>query len=261
MKLEFFGAARTVTGSCHMLTWENGSLLVDCGMRQGADAKGLYGEDTFPFDPKDICAVLLTHAHIDHSGLLPLLVKRGFSGPILCTDATAQLSTIMLPDSASIQQQDADWQTRKNQRAGKPAVSPLYTLKDVDDTLRLYRGISYNETVALFPDVRVRMQNIGHLLGSAVIEIWVNEQGKTTKIVFSGDVGRADRPIIEDPAGIDTADYLVLEGTYGNRNHELASDAAKENELCNVLRGAIARSGNIVMPSFAVGRTQEILYY
>lgn len=261
MKLEFFGAARTVTGSCHMLTWADGKLLVDCGMRQGEDAMGIYGEDTFPFDPREIKAVLLTHAHIDHSGLLPLLVKRGFSGTILATEATAQLSTIMLPDSAHIQMQEAEWQTRKNLRAGKKPVEPLYNLEDVQQTLKLFRGVCYDETIQLFPDICVRLKDIGHLLGSAAIEIWAQEEGKTTKVVFSGDVGRDDRPIIQDPEDVDDADYLVLEGTYGDRVHELSTDADKEAELANVIRSALARGGNLVIPSFAVGRTQELLYY
>lgn len=261
MKIEFCGAARSVTGSCHMLTWDGGKLLVDCGMRQGADAKGNYGEDEFPFDPAEIDAVLLTHAHIDHSGLLPLLVKRGFSGTILCTDATAQLSTIMLPDSAHIQQQDAEWQTRKNLRSGKAPVEPLYTIDDVNETLKLYRGINYEEVVQLFPTLQVRYRDIGHLLGSAAIEVWAKEGGNTTKIVFSGDIGRSDRPIIEDPKFIDDADYLLLEGTYGGRTHPISEDSDKLLELSTAFSDALARGGNIIIPAFAVGRTQELLYY
>ena len=261
MKIAFFGAARAVTGSCHMLAWEGGKILIDCGMRQGADAKGIYGEDAFPFDPNEISAVVLTHAHIDHSGLLPLLVKRGFSGPIVCTEATAQLCTIMLPDSAHIQMQEAEWQTRKNLRAGKPAVEPMYDIDDAQAALKLYRGISYDEAVQLFPGVKLRLKNIGHLLGSAAAELWVTEGQKTNKVVFSGDIGRGDRPILEDPEPIDTADFVVMEGTYGTRDHEVSTDAAKEAELVEAFRAALARGGNIVIPSFAVGRTQELLYY
>ena len=261
MKIAFFGAARTVTGSCHMLAWEGGKILIDCGMRQGADAKGIYGEDAFPFDPREISAVVLTHAHIDHSGLLPLLVKRGFSGPIICTEATAQLCTIMLPDSAHIQMQEAEWQTRKNLRAGKPAVEPMYDIDDAQAALKLYRGISYDEAVQLFPGVKLRLKNIGHLLGSAAAELWVTEGQKTNKVVFSGDIGRGDRPILEDPEPIDTADFVVMEGTYGTRDHEVSTEDAKEAELVEAFRAALARGGNIVIPSFAVGRTQELLYY
>ncbi len=261
MKLEFFGAARSVTGSCHMLSVNGKKLLLDCGMRQGADSKGIYGEGDFPFDPATIDAVLLTHAHIDHSGLLPLLTKRGFSGVVLCTEATALLATIMLPDSAHIQKQEADWQSRKNLRAGKAPVEPLYDMEDVQACLRLFRGVFYDEIIKLFPNVRVRLKDIGHLLGSAAIEIWADESGKTTKLVYSGDVGRNDRPIIQDPDEVKDADYLILEGTYGNRVHSLKTEADKETELKEAIRTALLRGGNLVIPSFAVGRTQELLYF
>lgn len=261
MKITFYGAARSVTGSCHMLSCGGRTILVDCGMRQGADAKGVFGEGMFAFDPAKVDAVLLTHAHIDHSGLIPLLVKRGFTGRVVTTQATSQLSTIMLLDSGHIQEQDAEWQTRKNLRAGKPAVEPLYTVRDAQAALKLYHGVNYGEMIQLFPEIRVRFVDIGHLLGSAAIEVWAEEDGKTSKVVFSGDVGRSDRPIIKDPETIESADYLVMEGTYGNRNHEISTNEAKEVQLANVIRTALARGGNLVIPSFAVGRTQELLYY
>ncbi len=261
MKLGFYGAARRVTGACFMLRCEGGNVLVDCGMRQGADADGEYGESGFPFQAEDVSAVLLTHAHIDHSGLIPLLVKRGYGGPILCTEATAQLSTIMLPDSAHIQEQEAAWQNRKNERAGKPTVEPLYTGQDVQRALKLYRGVEYDKKIQLLPSVVARFTNVGHLLGSAAIELFVTENGKTAKVVFSGDVGRDDRPILEDPDEVTQADYLILESTYGDRNHDLTTSADKERELADVLRAALTRGGNIIIPSFAVGRTQEMLYY
>lgn len=261
MNIRFCGAARTVTGSCHLIEFKGGKILVDCGMRQGADKKGEYGEDRFPFNPAEISAVALTHAHIDHSGLLPLLVKQGFRGPITATEATAQLCTIMLPDSAHIQEQDAEWQNRKNQRAGRPLTEPLYTSADAANALKQFRPVGYSAVVELLPGVKARFNDAGHLLGSAAIEIWVEEDGKTTKLLFSGDIGRDDRPIINDPAEVKGADYLIVEGTYGDRNHELATDAAKENSFANILRAGIARGGNIVIPSFAVGRTQELLYY
>ena len=261
MKISFFGAARCVTGSCHMLSTARSTVLIDCGMRQGEDAKGEYGNEAFPFDPRSVQAVLITHAHIDHSGLLPLLVKRGFTGAILTTDATAQLSTIMLPDSAHIQEQEAEWQNRKNERAGKAPVEPLYTQADVENTLKLMRGVEYEQKIQLCDDITVRFTDMGHLLGSAAIEIWVREDGKTQKVVFSGDVGRDDRPILCDPQDIDEADYLVMESTYGDRLHDLSTNEEKETELEHVLTKAIARGGNIVIPSFAVGRTQEMLYY
>lgn len=261
MHIQFCGAARTVTGSCHLVEFEGGKILVDCGMRQGADKKGEYGEDRFPFNPAEISAALLTHAHIDHSGLFPLLVKQGFTGPIMSTEATAQLCTIMLPDSAHIQEQDAEWQNRKNQRAGKPLVEPLYNSEDAANALKQFRPVGYSSVVELLPGVKVRFNDVGHLLGSAAIEIWVEEDGKVTKLLFSGDIGRDDRPIINDPVDVKAADYLIMESTYGDRNHDIVTDAAKEASFANILRAGIARGGNIVIPSFAVGRTQELLYY
>lgn len=260
MKLKFCGAARCVTGSCHMLCVEGGNVLIDCGMRQGADEKGELGADGLAFDPKDIDAVLLTHAHIDHSGLLPLLVKRGFSGKIITTKATAELSGIMLPDSAHIQEQDAEYQTRKNLRAGKPAVEPMYTSADARAALERFEPISYGDIVQVLPNLRARFNDAGHLLGSAVIELWAEENGNTTKIVFSGDIGRTERPILRDPTIIDGADYVIMEGTYGDREHSAVTEEEKETQLADVLREGIRRGGNIVIPSFAVGRTQELIY-
>ena len=261
MKLRFCGAAKAVTGSCHMITFDGGSILVDCGMRQGEDAKSEYGEGDFPFVPGDIKAVLLTHAHIDHTGLVPLLVKRGFKGPIVSTEATSKLCEIMLPDSAHIQEQDAEYQNRKNERAGKPLVEPLYTSRDVEATLKLFKPSRYGAMVDVYPGVKVRFTDVGHLLGSSAIEIWITEGGKTTRLVFSGDIGRDDRPIIKDPESPEAADYLIMESTYGDRVHEVSTDEEKEAEFTRVLKNGIARGGNIVIPAFAVGRTQELLYY
>jgi len=261
MKIRFCGAAQAVTGSCHMITWEGGSILVDCGLRQGADAKTDYGEGEFPFLPADIKAVLLTHAHIDHTGLVPLLVKQGFKGPILATEATAKLCGIMLPDSAHIQEQDAEYQNKKNKRSGKPLVEPLYDGQDAEAVLKLFRPTGYDKTVEVCPGVKARFTDVGHLLGSSAIELWVSEGGKTSRIVFSGDIGRDDRPIIKDPESPEAADYLIMESTYGDRTHDIYTDDEKEAELAEVLRNAIARGGNIVIPAFAVGRTQELLYY
>ncbi|MDO4568697.1 MAG: MBL fold metallo-hydrolase [Clostridia bacterium] len=261
MKVKFCGAARSVTGSCHLVECEHGRFLVDCGMRQGDDKRNEYGEDGFPFDPKSIDAVLLTHAHIDHSGLIPLLVKQGFSGHILATKATERLCTIMLPDSAGIQESDAETANRKRMRAGKPALEPLYTLSHANTALTMFRSVDYGKTVKLLKGVNVCFQDSGHLLGSACIEIWVDEGGKTTKLLFSGDIGRKGRPIIRDPYFADSADYIIMEGTYGDTNHGLFSEDAKREQFAEALRAAIRRGGNIVIPSFAVGRTQELLYY
>lgn len=260
MKLKFCGAAQSVTGSSYLLTYAGGKLLVDCGMRQGADTKGALGEAGFAFDPKEVDAVLLTHAHIDHSGLLPLLVKRGFKGKIFCTSATAKLATIMLPDSGHIQEQEAEYQNRKNLRAGKPPVEPLYTVKDAAESLKAFAPVEYNEVASVLNGVTAKFVDAGHLLGSASVELWVEESGKTVKLAFSGDIGRSDRPIIADPTPLDSADFLVMEGTYGDRNHE-STGVAKEAQLAAILKTALVRGGNIVIPSFAVGRTQELLYY
>lgn len=261
MKIKFCGAAKMVTGSCHLIEYANKKLLVDCGMRQGQDTKTELGEDSFPFDAASVDAVLLTHAHIDHSGLLPLLVKKGFSGDIITTEATSQLCTIMLPDSANIQEYDAQLENKKRQRAGKKLIEPLYTMQDVNNTLKLIKGVKYDETVKLSDEVTVRFKDAGHLLGSASVEIWITEEGATKTLAFSGDIGRAERPIICDPKFIEQADYVIMESTYGDRNHEAGTNDEKEAQLASVLRAAIARGGNIVIPSFAIGRTQELLYY
>lgn len=261
MKIRFCGAARCVTGSCHLITFADKSILVDCGMRQGADTKTGLPEGEFPFDPASLDAVLITHAHIDHTGLLPLLVKRGFKGSIFTTSATAELCSIMLPDSGYIQEQEAEYQSRKNERAGKPPVEPLYTAQDAVACMKYFKGVSYNETVTVTDGASVRFTDVGHLLGSAAIELWVEENGKKASVLFSGDVGRDDRPIIKDPESVDGADYLLLEATYGDRNHDASTDDEKKAQFANALKLAIARGGNIVIPSFAIGRTQEILFY
>ena len=260
MKIKFCGAAQSVTGSCHLIQFNGGNILIDCGMRQGADEKVLANGD-FPFDPKEITALLLTHAHIDHTGLVPLLTKRGFKGPIFSTSATAGLCEIMLADSAHIQMQDAEEQSRKNLRAGKAPVEALYSLDDAAAAQKQFRPLQYGKQVDICLGIKARFTDVGHLLGSAAIEIWVTEEGKTAHLAFSGDLGRSGRPIINDPGIIPGADYLIMESTYGDRNHSATTEEEKEAEFAAVLRNGIARGGNIVIPSFAVGRTQELLYY
>ncbi|MBQ2661249.1 MAG: MBL fold metallo-hydrolase [Clostridia bacterium] len=262
MKLKFCGAAQTVTGSCYLLSTENSKVLVDCGMRQGSDKKTEFGEDKFAFEPKEIDAILLTHAHIDHSGLIPLAVKKGFKGKIITTEATAQLATIMLPDSGHIQEMEAEYQNRKNLRSGKPTVEPLYTMDDVKKSLEQFAPVPYKKIVNVTDDISVRFVDAGHLLGSASIEITVNEDGKEVKLAFSGDIGREESPIICDPEFISNdADYIIMEGTYGDRDHGVNSDEKKRTEFAAVLNAALRRGGNIIIPSFAVGRTQTILFY
>ncbi len=261
MNIKFCGAAKAVTGSCHLVECSHGRFLVDCGMRQGEDKNNEYGEDSFPFDPKTINAVLLTHAHIDHSGLLPLLVKQGFNGSILATKATARLCTVMLPDSAKIQESDAKAENRRRIRSGKPEIEPLYTLQDANKALSMFSSVDYDVTAQLMDGVVVCFKDSGHLLGSSSIEVWIKEADRTVKLLFSGDIGRKDRPIIRDPEYVDQADYVIMESTYGDRDHSLFSAEAKRQQFADCLKSAIARGGNIIIPSFAVGRTQELLYY
>ncbi|MEX1306963.1 MAG: MBL fold metallo-hydrolase [Eubacteriales bacterium] len=258
MKINFFGAARFVTGSSYMVETKKARFLVDCGMRQGADEKRFDVPGSFPFNAGDIDFVVLTHAHIDHSGYLPLLVKRGFSGKIYATSASAELCSIMLPDSGHIQEMDVEWKNRKRMRAGKPIIPPLYTVEDANKTLKCFSGMEYGEVKEVAEGISICFQDAGHLLGSGSAEIWVTEDNKTEKVVFSGDIGNRDKPIIKDPTYMQAADYVVMESTYGNRLHENLKPS--EEQLRDVLKAAVKRGGNIVIPAFAVGRTQETLY-
>jgi metallo-beta-lactamase family protein len=258
MKITFLGAAKSVTGSCHMVEAGGLTVLVDCGMRQGRDAKGELGAGQLSFDAGAIDFVLLTHAHIDHSGLLPMLVKRGFSGRILTTGATAELVEIMLIDSGHIQELEAEWKSRKNTRAGRPPEEPLYTAEDGKAVQAYITPLEYDSFYDLNDKVRVRFVDAGHLFGSACVEFYENADGKTIKTVFSGDLGHEGIPLLNDPDVIDSADYVVMESTYGDRLHE--DTRPPKEQLKDILTQAIRRGGNIVIPSFAVGRTQEILY-
>ena len=258
MKLHFLGAAREVTGSCFLVEALNVRFLVDCGMVQGGRTAAARNHEPFPFDPASIDFVLLTHAHIDHSGLLPKLTRAGFKGAIYATPATVDLLGVMLPDSAHIQESDAK---RNAQRLrGKDALPPLYTLQDASDCLQQVRGIEYDREFAPRVGVRARFRDAGHILGSAIIEVWVTEYGYPTKLVFSGDLGQPGRPILRDPTTIEDADILVIESTYGNRQHKDFS--ATEEEMIGIVEKTLfERGGNVIVPAFAVGRTQEILYH
>lgn len=256
MKLTFIGADHEVTGSCHAIEACGKYILIDCGLKQGSDDDG---EQTLPENVSDIDYVLLTHAHIDHSGLLPLLYARGFRGRILTTKATCELCQIMLRDSAHIQETEAEWKNRKARRAGRSEVEPLYSMNDAEGVLGLFIECSYNSKINLEEGIDVRFVDAGHLLGSASIEIWITEGETTRKIVFSGDIGNLDRPIIKDPEYISDADYVVMESTYGDRNHNTEIDYVAR--LAQITQQTFERGGNIVIPSFAVGRTQEMLYY
>jgi metallo-beta-lactamase family protein len=258
MKLTFLGAAKIVTGSSYLLEVGTQKILIDCGMFQGSKTITAFNRRDFLYDPTTIDCVLLTHAHIDHSGLLPKLCKVGFKGPIYATRVTTQLCGIMLPDSAHIQGFDAEIANRKGKRAGKKPVEPLYTIEDAYASLSHFSSVEYDEELTLPPNVSVRFRDAGHILGSAMLEVMVTEEGKTTKLVFSGDLGQPDQPIIKDPTFIDEADYIIVESTYGNRLHEVYD---KEEHLAAIINASIARGGNIIIPSFAVGRTQTMLYY
>lgn len=256
MQLVFYGADKEVTGSCHCLEACGKKILIDCGLYQG-ESESENG--TLPFYASQIDAVLITHAHIDHSGRLPLLVKDGYQGKIYATGATCDLLSIMLRDSAHIQTVDALNANRKGRRAGKEPEAPLYTVEDAQATLQHFAPCVYGETVQLFDGIRFRMVDAGHLLGSASIEMWITENGETQKIVFSGDIGNLNQPIIRDPQYLSQTDYVVMESTYGNREHEPVANYIPK--LAEVFDKTFAAGGNVVIPSFAVGRTQELLYY
>jgi metallo-beta-lactamase family protein len=308
MKLSFIGADHEVTGSCHVLEVCNKKILIDCGMEQGKD---IYENQEIPFKSSDIDIVLLTHAHIDHSGKLPLLCKEGFDGEIIATFATADLCNIMLRDSAHIQEFEAEWRNRKAKRSGKPLYEPIYDMQDAEAAISKFHPVDYNQKIELLHDendsenscseiegscpevenshsevegshsglvpeskssdfceqkndklnsIEVRFVDMGHLLGSAAIEIWITENGISKKIVFSGDVGNTNQPILREPTKVLEADYVVVESTYGDRVHsEVRPDYA--SDFTGILRDTFSRGGNVVVPSFAVGRTQELLYF
>lgn len=261
MHLEFQGAARTVTGSMHVLAVGSHRILLECGMYHGRREEAWKRNLTFPFDPSSIDAVVLSHAHIDHSGNLPGLVRQGFSGPIFCTAATKSLCEVMLRDSAFIQEKDAEFMTRKHEKAGLPPVKPLYTQQDVERTLPLLRGVGYSERFRVLDGVEGRFEDAGHILGSAVVALTLRENGHACRLAFTGDLGRPHLPILRDPVFIGDpggTDYLISESTYGGRCHSPVAEMG-EQLLAPILR-ACERRGKIVIPSFSVGRTQEIVY-
>lgn len=260
MKLQFLGAARTVTGSCYLLEVQAKKILIDCGMFQGSKTIRSLNYRPFAFSPAEIDCVLLTHAHVDHCGLIPKLCKQGFKGTIYATKATCELCRIMLPDSAHIQEFDVEIANRKGQRAGKKPIEPIYTVDDAYQSLTRFAVVRYEADLQVSPEVLVRFRDAGHIIGSAMLEVFVTENGKEVKLLFSGDLGQPDQPIIKDPSIITGADYIISESTYGNRLHQHL-DEAKEDELAEIIQDTVSRGGNVIIPSFAVGRTQEMLYY
>lgn len=256
MKLTFIGANHEVTGSCHCLEACGKKILVDYGMEQGGN---VYENAELPFAIPDVDYILITHAHIDHTGLLPLLYAEGFRGQIFATQATCDLCNIMLKDSAHIQEMEAEWKNRKARRAGKPEVEPLYTINDAEGVLTHFVPCHYGDVLTLTDGLRIRFTDVGHLLGSASIEVWMEKEGVEKKIVFSGDIGNKNKPLIKNPSYIDEADYVVMECTYGDRTHDRTHEHIEE--LAQILQETLDRGGNLVIPAFAVGRTQEILYF
>ena len=256
MNLMFLGAAREVTGSSYLVSINGKNLLIDCGMEQGKDT---YQNRDLPVAPHQVDALVLTHAHIDHSGMIPALVKRGFKGSIHATPATEMLCDIMLMDSAHIQEMEAEWQSRKAQRSGGEAYEPIYTQEDAARALTLFAPLPYGEKREVLPGCVLSFTDAGHLLGSASATLELTEEGLTQTIVFSGDIGNLNQPIIKDPQYLTKADYVVMESTYGDRLHGDRPDYLKN--LSEVLQATFNRGGNVVIPAFAVGRSQEILYF
>ncbi len=258
MKIQFFGAARTVTGSCTHLSFHDQTVLVDCGMHQGRNGHE-KNREPFPFSPREIDCVFLTHAHIDHSGLVPKIVKEGYRNAIIATDATTDLAEIMLSDSAQIQEKDAEWMTKKLMRSGSDEiVTPLYTTEDVRASLRRFERKQYRKQESLTQGLRYRFYDAGHILGSGSLDMIYQGASGEKKIIFSGDIGKRGNPIVADPQHAESADYVVMEATYGNRLHKPLSESL--DELVEAISSTFRRGGNVLIPAFAVGRTQDILY-
>ncbi len=258
MKIEFVGGARTVTGSSYIITGDGFAAMVDCGMFQGKKVLRERNSLNLIYAPEEIDVLLLTHAHVDHSGLIPKLVKNGFSSSIYATSATVDLCSIMLPDSGHIQEMDAEWVNRRNMKMGMEAVEPLYTVEDAEDAMQYFVPVKYGNVIEVHPNIKARFRDDGHILGSAFIELWVEEGDKTTKIVFSGDIGSRDQAIVRDPEKPEEADILLIESTYGDRLHKSKKDTYEEFK--NIILDSYNKKGNIVIPSFAVERTQEIIF-
>lgn len=258
MKIEFLGGARTVTGSSFLVRGDDFNVMVDCGLFQGTNEIRDRNYSTHNAVPQPLTALLCTHAHIDHTGLIPKLVINGYDGPIYATKATVDLCSIMLPDSGHIQEMDADFVNTRNHKLGRPPVKPLYTAEEAMQSLKNFVPLSYDETVTIHPRVKARFRNAGHILGSSFIEMWVEERGRTTKIVFSGDIGPKGQAIIQDPDTVEEADILLIESTYGDRLHKSKEETYREFK--EIILEAYNHKGNIIIPAFAVERTQEIIY-
>lgn len=258
MKVSFFGATKTVTGSNFLVEGAGKKFLVDCGLYQGSTKEEIKNNEPFPYDLNDIDFMLLTHAHIDHSGRIPKLYKEGFRKTIFATNATCDLCAIMLPDSGHIQETESEWKNRKRLRRGEQPLEPIYDAETAAKSLELFKGVQYNQIIEIDDDIHVRFNDAGHMLGSATIEVWIRENGENKKIVFSGDLGNNDIPLLAEPTMIEDADFLVMESTYGDRFH--IENENKAEKFIEIVTDTIKNGGTVVIPSFAVGRTQEILY-
>ncbi|MCU7812272.1 MAG: MBL fold metallo-hydrolase [Candidatus Thiodiazotropha sp. (ex Notomyrtea botanica)] len=259
MQIEFYGATSGITGSCHILRANGHTILLDCGLIQGRREEMEKNRRPFPFSMDEISAVVLSHGHIDHSGRIPLLVKQGFQGPVYAQNATVDLCDILLQDSAFLQEKDAQYENKWRKRKKKPFIEPLYTVDDARNALENLQGLRYREKREILPGIHIRYQDAGHILGSCCVEVWLNESGKERKIVFSGDLGQYDTPILNDPTVIEEADHIIVESTYGNRRHR--DRQATIDEMGEIIRDAAHERGNLLIPAFSIGRTQEILYY
>ncbi len=258
MKISFLGATKIVTGSNFLIETKSTKFLIDCGLFQGSKPITRMNYQPFSFNPEEIDFMILSHAHIDHSGRIPKLMKEGFRGNIYSTKATADLCSIMLPDSGYIQEMENEWDNRKRKRSGRELRKPLYTVKEAEKSLRYFNPVLYGQKIELNEEVVLRFRDAGHILGSAIVELWIKEDDKETKLVFSGDLGRRDRPILRDPYLIDEADYLIVESTYGNKLH--GPSEYDDQKLISIINNTIKRGGNVVIPSFAIERAQDIIY-
>ena len=256
MKIRFLGAVNGVTGSNHLIQAGNKNIMLDCGMYQGKDED--INTEEFVLNPTEIDCLLLSHSHIDHSGRIPLLVKRGFKGDIYCSKPTYDLCEIMLIDSAHNQETEAEWKNKKAKRSGRKFVEPMYTQEDALESLKYFKPVLYNQIINIDENITVKFNDAGHILGSSIIEIWIKNEDDTIKLVYSGDLGMHEKPLLKDPAQIDRADYLIMEATYGNRVHENIDK--RTEELISIILKTAKRGGSVIIPSFAVGRTQELIY-
>ncbi len=258
MKITFLGATKTVTGSNFLVDAAGKKFIVDCGLYQGKGVDVQENEAPFLFDVSQIDFMLLTHAHMDHAGRIPKLYNEGYRNPVIATKATCDLCEIMLPDSGHIQEMEIEWKNRKRKREGMKELPPLYTAEDAIKSQELFKAVNYDEIIDIDENIKVRFNDAGHMLGSSIIEVWVTEEGSTKKIVFTGDLGNNDLPLLASPTMIDSADFLVMESTYGNRLH--IKNESKAQLFLDIVSETLDKNGTVVIPSFAVGRTQEIVY-